>query len=135
MAVVRTTFFRPSSLYTMPGRSGRSYAHQARRAGRGGGVLIFMHSRSGVTIDHRIPTRPGWSTSGFRRPGRHRAKSAVRCLASFIKGESCILLRTKRGEGGGGGAQQAAALLVHSASTRHDYSVASRQTMVAAKHA
>ena len=37
----------------------------------GGGVLIIMHGRSRMTIDPRIPTMPGRSTSGFRRPGRH----------------------------------------------------------------
>ena len=38
----------------------------------GGGVLIIMHSRSRMTIDPRSPTMPGWSTSGFHRPGGHR---------------------------------------------------------------
>ena len=37
---------------------------------RGGGVLDIIHGRSGVTIDLRIPTLPGRSMSGFRRPGR-----------------------------------------------------------------
>ena len=43
-----------------------------------------------MTIDHRIPTLPGRSTSGFYRPGRHgvhQARIAVRCSASRIKGE------------------------------------------------
>ena len=49
-----------------------------------------MHGRSRMTIDPRIPTMPGRSTSGFHRPGRHRlhqARSAVRCSASRMKGE------------------------------------------------
>ena len=29
-----------------------------------------MCGRSGTTIDLRIPTMPGWNTSGFHRPGR-----------------------------------------------------------------
>ena len=50
-----------------------------------GGVLDIMHGRSRMTIDPRIPTMPGRSTSGFHRPGRHclhQARSAVRCPAS-----------------------------------------------------
>ena len=46
-----------------------------------------------MTIDPRIPTMPGRSTSGFHQPGRHflhHARSAVR---GSIKGEA-----------GGGGA-------------------------------
>ena len=39
-------------------------------AGRGGGgVLDTMRGRSRMTADHRIPTMPGGSTSGFHRPG------------------------------------------------------------------
>ena len=40
--------------------------------------------------DPRIPTMPGRRTSGFHRPGRHcwcRARSALRCSPSRIKGE------------------------------------------------
>ena len=54
------------------------------------GVLIIMHGRSRMTIHPRIPTLPVRSTSGFHRPGRqrlHRARSAVRCSASRMKGE------------------------------------------------
>ena len=36
------------------------------------GVPVFMHGRSRMTIDPRIPTMPGWSTSGFHRPGRRQ---------------------------------------------------------------
>ena len=49
-----------------------------------------MHNRSRVTIDPRIPTMPGRSTSGFHRPDRHclhQARSAVRCWANRMKGE------------------------------------------------
>ena len=36
-----------------------------------GGVLIITYIRSCMTVDPRIPTMPGRSTSGFHRPGRH----------------------------------------------------------------
>ena len=45
--------------------------------GGGGGVLDrrdaldLMHGCSRRTIDPRIRTMSGWSTSGFHRPGRH----------------------------------------------------------------
>ena len=34
--------------------------------------ISFMHNRSNMTIDPRILTMPGRSTSGYHRPGRHR---------------------------------------------------------------
>ena len=49
-----------------------------------------MHGRSRMTVDPRIPTIPGRSTSGFHRPGRHclhQTRSAVRCWASRMNGE------------------------------------------------
>ena len=55
-----------------------------------GGCTQFVHSRSRMTIDPRIPTLPGRSTSGFHQPGRHclhQARSAVRYSASRMKGE------------------------------------------------
>ena len=55
-----------------------------------GGGTHDMHGRSRMTIDRRIPTRPGWSMSGFHRPGRHclhQARSAVGCSAGCMKGE------------------------------------------------
>ena len=68
-----------------------------RRGGRkgvdgwgGGGCTQFVYGRSRITIDPRIPTMPGRSTSGFYQPGRqclHQARSAVRCSASRMKGE------------------------------------------------
>ena len=42
-----------------------------------------------MTIDPRIPTMPGRSTSGFHQPSRHclhQARSTVRCSASRMKG-------------------------------------------------
>ena len=54
-----------------------------------------MDSRRLKAINPRIPTMTGQSTSGFHRLGRHRvhqAGSAVRMLASRMKGE---LLTTK----------------------------------------
>ena len=41
------------------------------RGGEGGGCTYFVHGRSRMTIDPRIPTMPGRSTSGFHYPGRH----------------------------------------------------------------
>ena len=43
-----------------------------------------------MTVDARIPTMPGRSTSGFHRPDRHclhQAPSAVRCWTSRMTGE------------------------------------------------
>ena len=59
-------------------------------AGGGGGCTWFVHGRSRITTDFRVPTMPGRSTSGCHQPGRdclHQARSAVRCSASRIKGE------------------------------------------------
>ena len=56
----------------------------------GEGLLDSMHNRSRMTIDPRIPTLSGRSTSCFHRPGRHdlhRAQSALRCSASRMEGE------------------------------------------------
>ena len=56
----------------------------------GGGCTQFVHGHSRMTIDPRIPTMPGRSTSGFQQPGRHRlhhARSAVGCSVSRMKGE------------------------------------------------
>ena len=54
---------------------------------RGGRRRVYsvVHSVSRMTIDPRIPTLPGRSTSGFHQSGRHclhQARSAVRCSAS-----------------------------------------------------
>ena len=52
---------------------------------------IFMHGRSCMAIDPRIPTMSGRSMSGFHRPGRHclhqARNAAVRCSVSRMKGE------------------------------------------------
>ena len=47
------------------------FASKVRRGGDVRDVLI-INGRSLMTIDPRIPTMPGRSTSGFHRPGRHR---------------------------------------------------------------
>ena len=64
---------------------------QPRCFWEGGGCTHRMYGgRSRMTIDPRIPTMLGRSTSGFHRPGSpclHQARSAVRCLASRMKGE------------------------------------------------
>ena len=54
--------------------SGSKFILKPRRGDGGGGgcVLTVMHGRSRMTIDPRIPSMPGRSTSGFHRPGRHR---------------------------------------------------------------
>ena len=49
-----------------------------------------MHGRHRMTIDLRIPTMPGRSTSGFHPPGRHylhQARRSVKSPASRMKGE------------------------------------------------
>ena len=54
------------------------------------GRTQFVHRRSLMTMDPRIPPVPGRSTSGFHQPGRHclhQARSAVRCAASCMKDE------------------------------------------------
>ena len=56
--------------------------------GKGGGGTQFVHGRSRLTIDSRIPTVPGPSTSSFHQPGRHcshQARGAMRCSASRTK--------------------------------------------------
>ena len=65
-----------------------------KEAGRGGGgwrgCTQFVHGRRSMTIDPRIHTMPGRSTSGFQQPGRHclhQARSVVRFSASRVKGE------------------------------------------------
>ena len=67
-----------------------SYEHLRGRGEGGGGVCsILMHGRSGMTIDPRIATMPGRIMSDSHRPGRHclhRARSAVVCSASRVKG-------------------------------------------------
>ena len=63
--------------------------------GGGRSVLSFVHGRSRMTLDPRIPAMPGRSTSAFHQSGRHclhQARSAVRCSAS----RTCL-----RGWGGG----------------------------------
>ena len=60
------------------------------RGGGGGRCTRLMHNRSVGTVDPRILTVPGRSTSGFHQPGRHRvhqARSAVRCSASRVEGD------------------------------------------------
>ena len=43
----------------------------------GGGYSIFMHGRSRMIIDTRIPTMPGQSMPGFNPPGRHCLHKAI----------------------------------------------------------
>ena len=54
------------------------------------GCTQFVHGRSRMTIDPRIPTMPKRSPSGFHQPSRHglhQARSAVGCSASRTKGD------------------------------------------------
>ena len=55
------------------------------RGARGGGAIDIMHGRSRITIDPRIPTIPGRSTSGFHRPNRHRLL-IMSCTAVVVYG-------------------------------------------------
>ena len=41
-----------------------------REGGEGGWYTQFVHGRSRMTIDPRIPIMPGRSTLGFHQPGR-----------------------------------------------------------------
>ena len=76
------THRRASALRAVASQSG----HESLITGMGGGGgACVMHGRSRMTVDPRIPTVPGQSTSGFHRPGRHcshQGRSAVRCCAS-----------------------------------------------------
>ena len=59
-----------------------------------------MHGFGRMTVDPRIPTMLGRSTSGFHQPDRHclhQARSAERCSASRTGGELHPFSR----EGGG----------------------------------
>ena len=79
--------------------------HDPLRPLQRGGCTQFSHDRSLMSIDPRIPTMSGRSTSGFHQPGRHclhQARSAVRCSASRIhsrttreteSGTLCLLSR------------------------------------------
>ena len=71
-------------------RDGVEGACRQIEGGEEGCALLIMDSRSRMSIDPRIPITPGRNTSGFHRPGSHclyRARSAVRCSASRLKGE------------------------------------------------
>ena len=60
------------------------------RGGGGGGGTQVVRGRSRMTLDPRVPTMPGRSTSDFHQPGRyclHQARSALRCSASRMTGE------------------------------------------------
>ena len=69
--------------------NGKEMLYACAGVGGGGGTPL-VHGRGRMTIDPRIPTMPGQSTSGFHQPGRHclhLARNAVRCSASRMKGE------------------------------------------------
>ena len=51
------------------GEGGRAHVMRGRR---GRVVLLIMHGLGRMTIDPRIPTIPGRSTSGFHRSGKLR---------------------------------------------------------------
>ena len=84
---------RPASMLADPSNGSKTAAyspllkiHRGRRNRKKrsqdrGGCTQFVHGRSCMTIDPRIPTMPGRSTSGFHQTGRHclhQARSAVR---------------------------------------------------------
>ena len=75
----------------------RQWRGRGRGEGRRGVVTKPCVAVVRRTRDPRIPATSKRSTSGFHQPGRHRvhqARSAVRCSASRVNGESCILLKT-----------------------------------------
>ena len=58
---------------------------------RGGGGTQFVHGRSRMTIDLRIPTMPGRSTSSFHQPGRkclHQARSSREVFGESHEGRT-----------------------------------------------
>ena len=60
------------------------------QGGGGGGGTQLVHGRSRMTIDPRILTMPGRSTSSIHQLGTqrlHQARSAVRCSVSRVKGK------------------------------------------------
>ena len=84
-------FWSPFVFWCWEVASARSARGKKRHATFGfesqtvGGCTDVMHGRSRMTLDARasLYTMPGWSTSGFHRPGRHclhqARSSAVRC--------------------------------------------------------
>ena len=79
----------PSCSYKRPPTHQTKLTASGEEEGGEGGTQ-FVHGRSRTTIDPRIPTMPGRSTSAFHQPGRHclhQARCAVRCSASRMKGE------------------------------------------------
>ena len=60
-----------------------------------GGCTQFVHGRSRITIDPRIPFMPGRSTSGFHQPGRGGVEGLGVCggvggCTQFVHGRSRI---------------------------------------------
>ena len=75
------------TVLVVPGNDRERRPRGARsREGRGG--AHFMQSRSYMTIDPRIPTTPGRSTSEIHRPGKH-------CVALPSAQEFCFCDRTE----------------------------------------
>ena len=69
------------------------------RGGGGRGCTQYVHGRSGMTIDPRIPTIPGRSTSRFHRPGRHLLAPSAKRREVFGRVAwkvNCILPRAAR---------------------------------------
>ena len=58
-----------------------------------------MHARGRMSVDSRIPTLPGRSTSGFGRPGRHflLAPSAAIGAGTFERSMFCVAARLSWG--------------------------------------
>ena len=67
----------PSSVFPGPllqRSSGRSFGPIntiRRHANKGGGIIVSCMALVRRTIRSSHPTMPGWSTSGFQRPGTH----------------------------------------------------------------
>ena len=76
---VTIAFISRSKLYNLTRWKGMEGGGGWREGGKGRNyysVLRIIHGRRRMTIDPRIPTMPGRSTSGFHRPGRHRKLQA-----------------------------------------------------------
>ena len=81
---------RPSTLTADNARDRVAAGNSVPNEASAGGCTQFVPGCSRMTIDPRIPSMPGRSTSGFHQPGRHclhQARSTVRCSASRMKGE------------------------------------------------
>ena len=63
-------------------------AQSVRVCGGGAGCTQFVHGRSRMTIDPRIPTLPERSTPGFHHTDRHETLPTPSAMRREVLGES-----------------------------------------------